>query len=118
VIGGLAVPIAGLVSGWLVFGGTAESRAQARADTAVVQALVPICVAQYGAEVATAAKIAEFKALSPYQRTDFVMKAGWATMPGGDDKPNAALASACSLVVAAAMDKATAASTAAAAEAN
>ncbi len=80
--------------GWTT-SSTAEKLAQERADTAVVAALVPFCVAkaQQDPDKTTFAKLkAE---TSSYSRSDMVMKAGWATV-GNDKTPDDALARACS----------------------
>jgi hypothetical protein len=82
---------------------SAEQMAQTRADKAVVAALVPVCMAQSKADI-DADKLVKLAAIqSPYDRRDFVMKAGWATMPQGDSA-NGEVADAC----ASALSKATA----------
>ena len=95
VFGALAIAIIGFSQlGWTT-SGTAEKLAQERADTAVVAALVPFCVAkaQQDPDKAVFAKLqAE---TSSYSRSDMVTKAGWATL-GNDKSPNDALAHACS----------------------
>jgi hypothetical protein len=66
-----------------------------QADTAVTAALVPICLAGEKADVARAKKLGELTAItSSYDRTEFVVKTGWATFPGQAD-PNRAVAEAC-----------------------
>jgi hypothetical protein len=80
--------------GWKT-AGSADQLAQERADTAVVAALVPYCVAkaQMDSEQVTLAK---FRAeQSSYSRNDLVTKAGWATL-GAAKFPDNALARACS----------------------
>lgn len=80
--------------GWMTTS-TAEKLAQERADTAVVVALVPFCVAkaQQDADKTVLGKLqAE---ASSYSRSDMVMKAGWATV-GSETSPDIALARACS----------------------
>jgi len=80
--------------GWKT-AGSAEQLAQERADTAVVAALVPYCVAK--AELDTQqVTLAKFHAeQSSYSRNDMVTKAGWATL-GTAKFPDNALARACS----------------------
>jgi hypothetical protein len=97
--GGIAGAIAIMILGFSTFGwttgGTAERMANARAEAAVVAALVPFCVASAQHDP-DAANLAKFKAEdSAYNRTELVSKAGWATMPGMAS-PDRALASACS----------------------
>lgn len=80
--------------GWMT-SSTAEKFAQERADTAVVVALVPFCVAkaQQDADKTVLEKMqAE---ASQFSRSDMVMKAGWATV-GSETSPDVALARACS----------------------
>jgi hypothetical protein len=80
--------------GWKT-AGSAEQLAQDRAETAVVAALVPFCIAkaEQGAEKATLAKLQAEQ--SSYSRSDLVVQAGWATLRAGEE-PNSALAHACS----------------------
>ena len=75
--------------------GTAEQLAQDRANTAVVEALVPFCVAKAQMDTQQAA-LASFQAeQSSYSRSDLVVKAGWATL-GIAKSPDSSLARACS----------------------
>jgi hypothetical protein len=81
-------------SGWMT-GGSAEEMATKRAEAAVTAALVPFCLAQSKADPNAVAKLAEFEAIaSPYERQDFVVKAGWATLPGSP-ATNGDVAEAC-----------------------
>ena len=94
-VGAVAITILGFSQlGWYT-PGSAESLAQERADTAVVVALVPFCVAK-AQQDPDHATLVKFQAeQSSYSRSDLVMKAGWATLgsaKSGDD----ALARACS----------------------
>ncbi|MEJ2559812.1 MAG: hypothetical protein P8186_27065 [Anaerolineae bacterium] len=75
--------------GW-VTGGTA----QAMANDAVVQRLAPICVAQFDQDPGNQQKLSELKAKRSYQRDDYVIEQGWATLPG-DQKPDSKVADAC-----------------------
>ena len=101
---GLAIGIAGTAlvgftsMGW-VGPGSAEQMAKQRADKAVVAALLPVCMAQSKTDSAKLAQLAAIQ--SPYDRRDFVMKAGWATL---GESANGDLADAC----AGAISKATA----------
>jgi hypothetical protein len=73
----------------------AEQLAQERADTAVIAALVPFCVAKAQGDTQQAT-LARFRSeQSSYSRSDLVTKAGWATL-GAEKSPDGALASACS----------------------
>ena len=101
VIGAGAVAAVGFMSmGW-VGPGTAEKMAKTRADTAVVAALVPVCLARSNADTMKMTELAAIK--SPYDRRDFVINAGWTTMEK-EASANGAVAEAC----ATALSKATA----------
>ena len=93
--GAVAMAIVGFSQlGWKTEG-TAEQLAQDRADTAVISALVPFCVAKAQTETQQAA-LASFQAeQSSYSRSDLVVKAGWATL-GIAKSPDNSLARACS----------------------
>lgn len=93
--GALVLAILGFSQmGW-VTPGTAQKMAQAKSDTAVVNALVPFCVAKAKSDP-DAALMTKLKAeQSSYSRSDVVSKAGWATL-NGDKFPNSDLARACS----------------------
>lgn len=79
--------------GW-VSASTADKMAQEHADTAVVTAMVPYCIAKakQSSQSDALAKLAAEKSM--YSRNDIVSSAGWATL--GDAKfPDNALARAC-----------------------
>jgi hypothetical protein len=95
VIGAVALAIVGFSQlGWTT-ASNAEMLAKERANTAVVAALVPFCVAK-AQQDPDKGIFAKFQAeTSSYSRSDMVMKAGWATV-GNDNSPDNALARACS----------------------
>ena len=73
----------------------AETLASEKAQhDVVVAALLPICVAQAAADPENGAMVSELKEIRSYQRTEVLMKSGWATMPGSAG-PDRALAKAC-----------------------
>jgi hypothetical protein len=75
VIGGaIAAIIIGFAWGGWVTGGTAVEMAAASAETAVVQALTPLCVVKAEQQPE---KLAPLKEESSYQRDNFVIEAGW-----------------------------------------
>jgi len=76
--------------GW-VLGGTALERA----ETAVVERLTPICVAQSKQDSKMAQKIQTLQKLPYEKRGEFVANQGWATMPG-EKKPDSLVAEKCS----------------------
>ena len=80
-------------AGWKT-GATAQHMANTSAQSAIVDRLTPICVAQFNADAQGAAKMAEMKDISSSQRTKYVKEQGWATMPG-ETGPDNKVASAC-----------------------
>ena len=93
-VGAVAVSIVGFSWGGWVTGGTATKMASDHARLEVVAALVPICIEQSNKDPMVVATLAELKEASSYKRSDMLMEAGWATMPGSSD-PNSAVARAC-----------------------
>lgn len=97
--GAVALAIVGFTWGGWVSGGTAEKLAAARGEQAMIASLVPICVAQFQGQKAPDAKgrLAALKATESWQQSEYVMKHGWATMPGSkvDAEPNRDVASGC-----------------------
>jgi hypothetical protein len=95
VIGGVATMLIGFNAGGWYLDSSAETMAQKRSVAAVTEALVPVCISQSQADPQAATKLAELGAMkSSYEKRDFVMKSGWATMPA-TQSPNQAVASAC-----------------------
>jgi hypothetical protein len=61
----------------------------------VTSALTPVCLAKAKMDPASAKKLGELRAIDySYQQEQFVMKAGWASMPGSEE-PNRQVAEAC-----------------------
>lgn len=81
------------VFGWMP-AGTAEQKATARVQTAVLDVLTPICVEKFHQDAESETKLKALKEESTWNRADFVVKQGWATMPG-DDTPENRIAKAC-----------------------
>ena len=71
-----------------------ESKAEAMAEQAVVERLVPICVAQVKNDPMRKQKLAKLSALGFLEQTEFVEKQGWVTFPGSD-KPSKAVSEPC-----------------------
>lgn len=92
--GAVAVMIVGFSWGGWVLGGTAERMAVQRADTAVIAGLVPLCVDRFRHQADAAAQLTQLRQISSWQRSEFVERGGWATMPGSE-RPNGQVASAC-----------------------
>jgi hypothetical protein len=100
IAGGIATMIVGFNYGGWYLGSSAEMLAQKQSTAAVTAALVPVCVSQSQADPEGVIKLKAFGAIkSTYEQRDYVMKAGWATMPKAD-APNQDLASACADVLA------------------
>jgi hypothetical protein len=94
IIGSVATMITGFSSlGW-VLGSTAERMAQERANTAVIVALTPACVARFMAQPNGSVRLAELKKIESWKQREFIEKGGWAT-PRGESTPNSAVADAC-----------------------
>jgi hypothetical protein len=80
--------------GW-VLGSKAEQMARDRANTAVAEALAPVCAAKFLAQPDATAKLAELKKLtSDYDQRNFIEKGGWATAIGAS-APDYQLVSEC-----------------------
>ena len=92
--GAIALAIVGFSWGGWVTGGTAEKMANEQARQEVVAALVPICVQQSKQDPRQTETLAQLEAASSYKRSNMLMDAGWATMPGSSD-PDRAVATAC-----------------------
>jgi hypothetical protein len=99
-VGAIATALTGFNYGGWVSGSSAEQIANQQSGAAVIAALLPVCVSQSKADPDAIAKTQHLSALSSwYDRRDFVMEIGWATMPGALS-PNGDLAATCAEVVA------------------
>jgi hypothetical protein len=95
VVGSVLTMIVGFGWGGWVTAGSAEQSARLQAEAAVTSALVPTCLAKAKMDPQGAKKVGELRAVSySYEQEQFVMKAGWATMPGSEE-PNRQVAEAC-----------------------
>lgn len=92
--GAALLAIVGFAWGGWVTGGSAEKQAKQRADTAVVAALTPFCVAKFNAAGDVEAHRAALKKINAWEHAGYLEKGGWATLPGAD-KPNSDVARAC-----------------------
>jgi len=99
VVGAVATMAIGFSEGGWHSASSTERIANAQAASAVIDALVPVCVSQAKLDPAESAKLKELaKLVSSYDQRDYVMKAGWATVPAAT-APNEDLATACALVL-------------------
>lgn len=96
--GAIALAIVGFGwAGW-VTGGTAEAMAKKQAKSATVAALAPICAARFQAESDFDVRLSELNDTRSYQRSSFIEKGGWATMPGSE-KGDRDVAKACAEMI-------------------
>ena len=80
--------------GWNVAGTVAE-KVETASRTSMVAALAPICADKFErAAKADNDLVVKLTAVRTWQRDDFLMKAGWATFPGGAE-PDRNVADAC-----------------------
>jgi hypothetical protein len=79
--------------GWVTGGSSLRAGVLVGQD-AVIQRLVPICVAQFDQSLDNAVKLDELKALSSFQQTQYVQDQGWATMPG-EERSDRTVAAEC-----------------------
>jgi hypothetical protein len=94
VIGAVVISVLGFsIFGWTL-SDTAERMARQRAQTAVVDALAPICVERFRQQPDAPTKLKEFAKAMTWDQRSIIEKGGWATMPGAD-APNSAVATAC-----------------------
>lgn len=94
IIGAIGTMILGFGWGGWMLGSTAERMAVERANSAIVAALTPACVAGFGKQPDAAKKLTELVDAGSWAQKELVEKGGWATPPGSTE-PNSALASAC-----------------------
>ncbi len=94
-IGAAALALVGFYWGGWVTG----SKAMAMAEQAGIEQLVPICVGQFSADGDKAAKLAAFKKIDSWKRSEYVIQQGWATMPGAT-KANSDVARNCATKIA------------------
>ena len=83
--------------GW-VLGGTSQSMGKEMAQTAVVDRLTPICVAQFNQDPERDAKLKKMKEIDSWRREKFVSDQGWATMPF-EKEPDSRVADSCSNLI-------------------
>jgi len=101
VVGGaVALAIVGFTWGGWVTGGTAESSATQRANTAVVAALAPICADRFKNTAEAASNLTALKKIDSWQQGDYVEKGGWAGSPGSNPPAQVtAVAKACATLL-------------------
>ena len=94
VVGAIGTMIIGFSwLGWTL-GSTAERIAVERANSALIVALTPSCVARFMQQPNAAVKLAEFQKIDSWRQREFIEAGGWAT-PRGGKEPNSGVATAC-----------------------
>jgi len=84
-VGAIVLLIVIFSAGWVVTSGSAKAEAKAMATDAVMNRLAPIAVAQFMQDPNKEERLKELKKLKSWgenNRSDYVQKQGWATMPG------------------------------------
>jgi hypothetical protein len=89
-----AALIVGFTWGGWVSGGTAREMVKTASTAARAEMAAGICVTRFAAAPESVAQLASLKATSSWQRNEFIEKAGWATVAGGD-KPISGAAELC-----------------------
>jgi hypothetical protein len=84
---GMAVGMAVLLivifsTGWVVTSNSAKATAHEISTKAVVDRLAPISVALFMQDPNREERLKELKELNTWERADYVIKQGWAIMPG------------------------------------
>ena len=92
--GAILTMIIGFNWGGWVTGGTAQEMGEEMSEVAVVARLTPICVEQFKQDPEKDKKFKELKGTDSWQRDDYVIKQGWATMPY-EKKPDKEVAEKC-----------------------
>ena len=96
-VGAIVLLIVVFSAGWVVTSGTAKAEAKVMASNAVMNRLAPIAVAQFMQDPNKEERLKELKKLESWganNRSDYVQKQGWATMPG-DKEADSGLADEC-----------------------
>ncbi len=94
--GAIVLLIIGFGFGGWVKGSTAQKMAEEMAQDAVLDRLVPICVVKFNQDPEKDQKLKELKKESSWQRDKYVIKQGWATMPG-EKEPDSKVANECAI---------------------
>jgi len=81
-LGAIVFLILSFATGWVVTSRTADAQARATAAEAVIDRLAPIAVAQFLSDPNGPERLVELKNMDYWNRSDFVVAQGWATMPG------------------------------------
>jgi len=83
--GVIAILIIIFSAGWVVTQSSAREQGEKMAEEAVLEKLLPICVAQFQQDSDKDQKLKALQATSAYERGGYVEKQGWATMPASKE---------------------------------
>ena len=98
IVGAILISIVGFSwLGW-VLESTAQLEAKQSAEKSVNDRLAKICVYQAIQDPGKDLKLEELKEKSSYERDDYVMNQGWATMPG-EEEPERGVADKCAELI-------------------
>ena len=96
-VGAIVLLIVIFAAGWVVTSSSAEAKAEEMVAEAVLDRLAPIAVTQFMQDPNKEEHLKELKKLESYgnpNRSDYVQKQGWATMPG-EKEPDSRVAYEC-----------------------
>jgi len=104
IAGAVVTLFVGFNWGVLQLSSTADARVKTASESATVAALAPICAAKFEqAAHADGRLVDELAAVRIWERNDYLVEAGWATFPGGQD-PVDSVAIACAEMVSTALE--------------
>jgi len=93
--GAIVAIIIGFAWGGWVLGSNSLDMGEEMAQTAVLDRLTPICVAQFNQDPERDKKLIEFKGIDSWKRGEYIRKQGWATMPF-EKEPDSRISDRCS----------------------
>ena len=96
-VGAIVLLIVIFATGWVVTSSSSQAKAEEMAADAVIDRLAPIAVEQFMQDPNKEEHLKELKKLRSYgspNRSDYVQKQGWATMPG-EKEPDSRVAYEC-----------------------
>jgi len=93
-ISAIIVLIVSFSTGWVVTSSSAKEAEQKKSREAIVYRLADIGIAQCQMDPKKEERLKELKAKKSWERTEYVEKIGWATMPG-EKSPSRGVASEC-----------------------
>jgi len=98
--GAIALAIVGFSWGGWMTSSNAQEVAAARVNTAVVEALAPVCVAKFRADPAVDANLIALKEADSWSQGDVIVQGGWATVVDSEaTEHQSAVAKACSVIL-------------------